>query len=83
MGATLERKLTTHTERLAEFLEAKSKFQKAIKNFTASTFDDPSKIDDTYETFSTALKGLPGQDETLQQEINIELSEIQNVISNH
>ncbi|MBX3004593.1 MAG: AAA family ATPase [Anaerolineales bacterium] len=80
-GTALEAKLIAQSERLAEFAGAKDRFQKAIQAFVNSRFEDVNKLEDTYETFSTALKGLPGQDETLQQEINGELTGIKAIVN--
>lgn len=66
---SLGKKLKAHGERVPEFATAQTQVDQHISRFLSSRFDDGSQVDNLIKTFATALKGLPGQDKPIQQDI--------------
>jgi len=68
-GQSLKAKLDSHASRLAAFASAKTQADSHIEQFIASNFTDNTTADNLVTTFLTALKGLPGQDPPIQEDI--------------
>jgi predicted ATP-dependent endonuclease of OLD family len=87
LAEALKGKLIAHADRLPTFASAKSQADGHIDQFVTASFSDPAQIDSLVATFSTALKGLPGQDQAIQddiaaatKEIHARLSELQQAL---
>lgn len=65
----LKTKLTAHAKRLPEFGKNHEKFEQLINTFLKANFDDTEQIDNLAKTFYTGIRGVPGQDKPIQDDI--------------
>lgn len=65
----LQTKLAVHTERLPEFATSKDKIDQLTESLLSANFAQVGQLKDVVQTFSAALKGLPGQDQAIQEDI--------------
>lgn len=65
----LKTKLTAHAKRLPEFGKNQEKFEQLINTFLKANFDDTEQIDNLVKTFYTGIRGVPGQDKLVQDDI--------------
>ncbi len=77
VAEVLKGKLKAHGERSAEFASAIEQANQHIESFINADFGAQNQIENVVKTFSTALKGLPGQDKPIQQDITAAIAEIQ------
>src|SRR5258708_389976 len=61
--------LVDHAARYAAFAPSIPQADAHIDQLASAKFSDATTLDNLFETFLTALKGLPGQDGAIQQEI--------------
>lgn len=73
----LRDKLKAHGERSAEFAKAIDQTNQHLDTFINADFAEQSQIQNVVKTFSTALKGLPGQDKPVQNDIAGAISSIE------
>jgi AAA ATPase domain len=66
---SLKAKLVEHSTRYPTFAPSKPQADAHIDQLTTAKFSDPTTLNNIFDTFSAALKGLPGQDGAIQQEI--------------
>lgn len=66
---SLKTKIEAHAARLPSFAGAKQQADNHIDQFIASNFVDKTITENLIKTFLTALKGLPGQDATIQADV--------------
>ena len=62
-------KLKQHAQRIPAFAPSVEQAGEHVKNFLEADFSDASQLPNLTKTVITALKGLPGQDEPIQQDI--------------
>ena len=67
----LKTALKTHAERLPDFAPALEQANQHVDQLTTADFGDHEQIANLIKAFATALKGLPGQDEAIQEAIAI------------
>jgi len=65
----LKASLVEHATRYPTFAPSKPQADAHIDQLATAKFSDPATLDNIFATFLTALKGLPGQDGAIQQEI--------------
>lgn len=65
----LKTKLTAHAQRQPEFGKNKEKFEHLVDSFLQADFSDTVQIDNLVKTFSTGIRGVPGQDKPIQDDI--------------
>jgi len=65
----LKNKLIAHTERTVEFSKSKDQIEQLIDTFLSSNFSDTKQLDNLIKTFCTGIRGIPGQDQTVQLDI--------------
>ncbi|HXM99657.1 MAG TPA: hypothetical protein VN982_14385 [Candidatus Dormibacteraeota bacterium] len=65
----LKSKLVEHSVRFPTFATSKPQADAHIDQLATAKFSDLATLNNIFETFLTALKGLPGQDPAIQQEI--------------
>ncbi len=68
-ATSLKAKLAAHGTRLPTFAPSVAQADAHIDQFIKSDFKDYEQISNLIKTFSTALKGLPGQDQAIQDDI--------------
>jgi len=73
----LKTKLEEHSKRLPSFAPAGLQANVHIDQFVKSDFSDASQIENIVRTFVTLLTGLPGQDQTIQEDISTTANELQ------
>jgi len=66
---TFKNKIAAHAQRLPAFNASKPQADSHIDTFATANFTDFAQIDNLIKTFTTALKGLPGQDQAIQGDI--------------
>lgn len=67
----LEKKLVAHAQRHPEFGKNKEKFEQLVNSFLQANFSDTLQIDNLVKTFCTGIRGVPGQDKPIQDDIAI------------
>ena len=65
----LKAKLIAHAQRQPEFENNKEKFEQLVDSFLKANFSDTAQIDNLVRTFSTGIRGVPGQDQPIQDDI--------------
>lgn len=65
----LKTKLIAHTQRQPEFGKNKEKFEQLVDSFLSANFSDTAQIGNLVKTFCTGIRGVPGQDKPIQDDI--------------
>jgi predicted ATP-dependent endonuclease of OLD family len=78
-GELLKSKLIAHSTRFPTFLPALPQATVQIDSFIKSDFNDHDQIRNLIKTFVTGLKGLPGQDQLIINEISSSAKVIQDI----
>lgn len=65
----LKTKLEAHVQRYPEFGNSKEKFEQLVNNFIDANFSDTTQIDNLVKTFCTGIRGVPAQDQPIQNDI--------------
>ena len=65
----LSTKLTIHAARKPEFGKNKEKFEQLVNSFLKADFSDTAQIENLVKTFCTGIRGVPGQDKQVQDDI--------------
>jgi len=73
----LKTKLVEHGNRVPPFVGNKEKIDQITNGLVSAQFEDMQKIPNIIKTFSTSLKGLPHQDEMIQEDIAEATKEIE------
>ncbi len=73
----LKTKLAAHSSRVPSFAPSVTQASTHIDQFVGATFNDSAQLDNLIATFLTALKGLPGQDQPIQDDIALTAKEVQ------
>jgi predicted ATP-dependent endonuclease of OLD family len=74
---SLKEKLKTHASRVATFAPSLPQANTHVDQFVGANFQDSTQIDNLIKTFTTALRGLPGQDQAIQEDISLSIKEVQ------
>lgn len=75
-ATALQEKLLPHAARVPEFAQNNEKVGQIVKNVTDTDLQDLAQIPDIVKSFSTAMKGLPSQDEAIKQDISVSIKEM-------
>lgn len=65
----LKTKLVAHAQRQPEFGKNKEKFEQLVNSFLDANFSDTVQIDNLVKTFCTGIRGVPAQDQPIQNDI--------------
>ena len=65
----LQQKFSAHSERVPQFLESQPSASQMLEALIKSDFADPKNLDSAVSSFATALTGLSGQDQAIQDDI--------------
>lgn len=86
----LKTKLEAHAQRYPEFGNNKEKFEQLVNSFISANFSDTTQIDNLVKTFCTGIRGVPAQDQLIQNDIAAAtkilegiLQEINQILSNN
>ena len=77
LAVSLREKLQAHSTRLPAFAPSLAQAGTHIDQFVKANFTDYSQIENLIKTFTTALKGLPNQDQAIQDDITSLTKELQ------
>ncbi len=80
LASSLKARLDEHAKRLPGFAPSIPQATTHIDQFLKSDFSDSLQIGNIIKTFVTALTGLPGQDQAIQEDISATASELQGKI---
>jgi hypothetical protein len=73
----LRTKLLSHAVRIPPFAANTEKIDQITSGLLGADLNDPSQVDDAIKTFSTAIKGLTGQDQPVLDDITAAISELE------
>lgn len=78
----LKQKLDTHGERLPPFAATKDQVAQIVGALVSADYSNVGQLGDVIRAFSTAVKGLPAQDQAVQEEIGAATRQIEGHYTN-
>jgi len=76
----LKNKLEAHAQRQPEFGNNKEKFEQLVENFINANFSDTTQIDNLVKTFCTGIRGVPAQDQPIQNDISATTKALEEIL---
>lgn len=75
----LKTKLEAHTQRLQDFGNNRAQFEQLINDFLSANFSNISQIDNLLKTLFAGIKGLPAQDQPIQNDVTLTIKNLEAV----